>query len=392
MTALSPFSIDMYLPAFAQIADGMHTTVETVALSLSSYFIGLAGGQLLYGPLLDKFGRKKPLYVGLCIYLLASFGCFAAQSIDMLIIARFVQAIGGCAAGVASIAMVRDLFPINQNAKVFALLMLVLGTSPMIAPTVGGFVADAMNWRVIFLILASIAAAIFLAVIFFLPDRYQPDPTISLKPVPILTGFWVVLSTPQFYTYAISGAMSFAGLFVYVAGAPVVFMKIYHMDAKAFGLMFAGLSVGFIGASQLNSLMLKRFRSEQIVPKALVIQLISGALFLFASWQNWLGVPEIIGMIFIQLSCIGILAPNMSALSIAPFERNAGTASSLLGALQLGIGAGATMGMSAINVTNIIPLSAVMCGAGLLSCTIYFISRRRIKTPLVTGGSGIVAH
>lgn len=392
LTALSPFSIDMYLPAFAQIAGTLHTTVETVALSLSSYFIGLAGGQLLYGPLLDKYGRKKPLYFGLCVYLLASFGCLSAQSINMLIALRFIQAVGGCAAGVASVAMVRDLFPIEQSAKVFALLMLVLGTSPMIAPTVGGFVTAAFSWRIIFLILAVIAALLFAAVVFALPDKYKPDPTISLKPIPIINGFWEVLKTPQFYTFAIAGAISFAGLFTYVAGAPVVFMKIYHMDAKAFGLMFAGLSIGFIGSSQLNSLMLQRFRSEQIVPVAFVVQFVAGALFLFASYNNWLGIPGIIVMIFIQLSCVGILAPNTSALCIAPFERNAGTASSLLGAIQLGIGAGATIGMSSFHVVNIIPLAGVMCVAGFLACAVYFIARRSIKTALVTGNSGVVAH
>lgn len=392
LTALSPFSIDMYLPAFAQIAAAMHTTVETVTLSLSSYFVGLAGGQLLYGPLLDKFGRKKPLYVGLCIYLIASFGCLSAQSIEMLIVLRFIQAVGGCAAGVASIAMVRDLFPIDQNAKVFALLMLVLGTSPMIAPTVGGFVTAAFSWRIIFLILAVIAALIFAAVVFALPDKYKPDPTISLRPVPIITGFWEVLKTPQFYTFAIAGSISFAGLFTYVAGAPVVFMKIYHMDAKAFGLLFAGLSVGFIGSGQLNSLMLKKFRSEQIVPVAFVIQFVGGALFLLAAYNNLLGIPGIIAMIFIQLACVGILAPNTSALCIAPFERNAGTASSLLGALQLGIGAGATMGMSSFHVVNIIPLAEVMCAAGFLACAIYFIARRSIKTALLTGHNAVVVH
>jgi len=379
LTALSPFSIDMYLPAFAQIANTMHTTVEQVGLSLSSYFTGLAAGQLLYGPLLDKYGRKKPLYVGLSVYILASFGCLASQSIDMLIILRFIQAVGGCAAGVASVAMVRDLFPVNENAKVFALLMLVLGASPMLAPTIGGFVTDAFSWRIIFFILAAIAAAIFAAVIFTLPDKYVPNANLSLKPLPILMGFWEVLKVPQFYVYAFAGAVSFAGLFTYVSGAPVVFMKIYHMDAKAFGLVFAGLSIGFIGCSQLNTLLLKKFRSEQIVPVAFVTQFVTGALFLAGAILGIWGLPGIIVMVFLQLCCVGFISPNASALSIAPFARNAGTASSLLGATQLGLGSLATIGISSFHVVNIIPMASVMCGAGLIACAIYFIAGRKIK-------------
>jgi DHA1 family bicyclomycin/chloramphenicol resistance-like MFS transporter len=135
LTALGPFSIDMYLPGFPAIAADLRTNTSMVALSLSSFFIGISAGQLLYGPLLDRFGRKKPLYIGLLVYILASAGCAFATSIDALIILRFIQALGSCAATVTAVAMVRDLFPVKENAKVFALLMLVLGASPMIAPT-----------------------------------------------------------------------------------------------------------------------------------------------------------------------------------------------------------------------------------------------------------------
>jgi DHA1 family bicyclomycin/chloramphenicol resistance-like MFS transporter len=392
LTALSPFSIDMYLPAFSQIAQTMHTTVERVGLSLSSYFIGLAAGQLLYGPLLDKYGRKKPLYIGLSVYIIASFGCLSAQSMDMLIGLRFIQAIGGCAAGVASVAMVRDIFPIKDNAKVFALLVLILGASPMLAPTIGGFVTDAYSWRVIFAILALIAAIIFIAVIFALPDKYIPNRDLSLKPIPIIVAFWDVLKVPQFYTYSFAGAVSFAGLFTYVSGAPVVFMKIYHLNAKDFGLIFAGLSVGFIGCSQLNTVMLKKFSSPQIARVAFMTQLIAGVLFLAGALMGILGLPGILIMLFLQLGCIGFISPNASALSIAPFDKNAGTASSLLGALQLGLGSLATIGISSFHVVNIIPLAAVMCVAGFVACAIFFIAGRNIKSELKTGGSGIVAH
>src|ERR1700743_1358314 len=170
LTALGPFSIDMYLPGFPAIAKSFNTTTAHVSLSLSSFFIGLAVGQLLYGPLLDRVGRKKPLYAGLVLYMAASAGCFFSSGIEMLILLRFLQAVGSCAAGVASMAMVRDIFPLKDNAKVFALLILVLSASPMIAPTVGSYLTAAFGWQSVFIMLMSIAVLILIAVIFSLPE------------------------------------------------------------------------------------------------------------------------------------------------------------------------------------------------------------------------------
>src|ERR1700680_4153600 len=140
LAAIGPFSIDMYLPGFPDIATHLHTTVSLISLSLSSFFIGISAGQLLYGPLLDRFGRKRPLYIGLSIYLLASIGCILVVTADSLIILRFIQALGGCVGMVASRAMVRDLFDVKDNARVFSLLMLVVAVSPIIAPTLGGYI------------------------------------------------------------------------------------------------------------------------------------------------------------------------------------------------------------------------------------------------------------
>ncbi|HJT73547.1 MAG TPA: Bcr/CflA family efflux MFS transporter, partial [Chitinophaga sp.] len=198
MTALGPFSIDMYLSGYQAIAADMHTTSASIGLSLASYFIGISAGQLLYGPLLDRFGRKKPLYIGLVVYILASLGCIAAHTLGAFVVVRFIQAIGSCAATVASVAMVRDLFPIKDSAKVFALLMLVVGASPMIAPTVGGYVTVAWGWQSVFIILTLLGAMVLVACIFFLPESHQPDTSISLKPGPIINGFLEVIREPQF--------------------------------------------------------------------------------------------------------------------------------------------------------------------------------------------------
>ena len=194
LSAIGPFSIDMYLPGFPAIAEDLHTTVARVALSLSSFFIGISFGQLLYGPLLDRFGRKKPLYIGLSVYLLSSIGCAVCTSVDALIALRFVQAIGGCAGMVAARAMVRDLFPVEENAKIFSMLMLVIGVSPIIAPTVGGYVTAAFGWHYIFIILTIMAALILAAVHFALPESRKPDLSVSLLTTPIIKGFGIAFS------------------------------------------------------------------------------------------------------------------------------------------------------------------------------------------------------
>ncbi|MEX8546029.1 MAG: multidrug effflux MFS transporter [Mucilaginibacter sp.] len=393
LTALGPFSIDMYLPGFPAIAQDLKTTVARVSLSLSSFFIGISAGQLLYGPLLDRFGRKKPLYVGLVVYILASIGCMSVRSIEALIVLRFVQAIGSCAAAVASITMVRDLFPVKDNAKVFSLLMLVVGASPMLAPTVGGYVTAAFGWQSVFLVLSVIAGLILLATVFFLPDSYQPDASISLKPKPILLNFWSVLREPQFYTYAFTGAVAFSGLFAYVAGSPLVFMDIYRVNGKVYGWIFAFLSIGLIGSSQLNSWLLKKYRSEQIVFGALVCQVIVGLIFLAGTLANLLGLYGTIAMLFLFLSCLGITNPNAAALSLAPFSKNAGSASSLMGALQLGLGTLASVAVSLFSVHSALPMVAIIAVTSLLALLVLIISRKNIAEPIAAAAeTAAVVH
>jgi len=379
LTALGPFSIDMYLPGFPAIARDLHTTTSQVSLSLSSYFIGISAGQLLYGPLMDRYGRKPPLYFGLFVYLFASIACAFSQNINMLIMWRFIQAVGSCAAAVGAVVMVRDLFPVSENSKIFSLLILVLGTSPMIAPTAGGYVTDAFGWQVVFIILAIMSVCILLATRFILPVSYQPDPSYSLKPGPIIRSFRQVLRETRFLTYALTGAAAFSGLFVYVSGSPQVFMEIFKMDGKIYGWIFAGLSVGFIGSSQLSPLLLKKFRSEQIVYASLIVQAITAILFLSISLNGWAGMYSTIAFIFVYLCCLGLISPNTSALALAPFNTNAGSASSLLGVFQMTLGAMASTGVSLFHATNTTPMVLVMTIASILGLIVLIIGRKVIK-------------
>lgn len=394
LTALGPFSIDMYLPGFPAIARDLNTTAAKVSQTLSGYFVGISLGQLLYGPLLDRFGRKKPLFIGLAVYILASAGCAVATSVEQLIVLRIIQAVGSCAATVASVAMVRDLFPVSESAKVFSLLLLVVGFSPMIAPTVGGYVTDAFGWHAVFMILTLMGVAIFVATALWLPDSYKPDKTLSLKPKPIIANFLEVLREPQFYTYSITGAIAFAGLFAYVSGSPIVFMEVFKIDGKVYGWIFAFLSVGFIGSGQVNTLMLRRFSSEQIVNVALICQAVIGLTFLAAALAGALTLTSTLVFLFLFLCCVGYTYPNAAALSLAPFTRNAGSASALMGAFQMGAGTLISIGISLFEEPSLIPMVAAMAGSATLALIVLMVGRRFIthKVEVQQGVDAGVMH
>ena len=257
LTAIGPFSIDMYLPAFPAIANDLNTSVAQVMLSLSSFFIGISAGQLVYGPMLERFGRKKPLYAGLIIYLLASIGCAFTVSVNSLIALRFLQALGSCAGLVASRAIVRDLFEVKDNAKVFSSLMLVVAVSPIIAPTVGGYITAALGWRYVFAALIVVDIVILVGVYFLLPESKKPDPSHSLKPMAIARNFANIILQPQFYIYALTGAVAASGMYAYISGSPQVFIELFGVNEKQYGWIFAIIAVGIIGSSQINTVCLE---------------------------------------------------------------------------------------------------------------------------------------
>jgi len=377
LSAIGPFSIDMYLPGFKAIAVDLQTTIEHIQLSLTSFFIGIAGGQIIYGPLLDRFGRKSPLLIGLIIYIGASIGCVFIQSADGLIFLRLIQALGSCAGMVASRAMVRDYFPPTETAKIFSMLMLVIGISPILAPTIGGYIIEIWGWHYIFVFLTILAILISLGVIFILP-KSKPNTNISLRPIPIMSGFLKVLKNPQFLIYSIAGGTASSGLYAYLSGSPFVMMEIYGLNEKQYGWVFALLAAGLITTSQLNTLMLKKFSSESISKYALMVQAIAGSLMLILALSNSLTLYGIIILIFSFLACQGFVFPNTSALALNPFSKSAGSASALLGTIQLSIGAIASVLVSiAHNRTNI-PMVSIMAACAILSYLILlFIPKNK---------------
>jgi DHA1 family bicyclomycin/chloramphenicol resistance-like MFS transporter len=376
LCVVTPFAVDMYLPAFSTIAAEYRTTTSAISLSLSTYFVGFALGQIFYGPLLDRFGRKRPLYAGLTVYILCSIGCATAPTLRVFVALRFVEALGGCVAQVGAIAMVRDFFPVKESARIFSLLFLMIGLSPLLAPTIGSLLIAGIGWRWIFVLLAVIAFVILAATFLLLPEGHQPDHSISLRPGPLLSGFWAILKQPQFITYTLAGAFSFAGLFAFVAGSPIIFMDRYHMSTKAFGIIFAVLVMGFIGGNQVNILLLRRFTSQQIFIVALVVQVLTGLLFLAGTLSHLVGLKATLVLFFVFLSCIGLTYPNSAALALAPFSRHAGRASALLGCLQMGTGALISMGIGVLGANSVILL---LSSTTLVALVVLLVGRTSIR-------------
>ncbi len=379
LSAIGPFSIDMYLPGFPAIAKDLNTTVDYVSYSLASFFIGISLGQLICGPLLDRFGRKMPLIVGLVIYIIASIGCAISTSIETLVVFRLFQALGGCVGSVAPRAIIRDVFPLNENAKIFSLMILILGVSPILAPTVGSYTVAYFGWNSVFIILTVVTLLILMAVVIWLPESRKPDPTFSLKPAPILLSFLSVIKNSQFYTYALTGAVASAGLFAYLSGSPFVFMDLYNVTEQQYGWIFALIASGLITSSQLNNFILKKYSSEQIMKTVLIIQTLLGIALFIGSYLDVLGLFGTIAIIFLFLSCQGFSFPNSAALSMAPFSKEAGTASALMGAIQMGLGAMAAALVGLLHATTALPMAGVMAGCTLAGLIILFIGRSKIK-------------
>ena len=372
MMAIGPFSTDMYLPGFLAIAKDLQTDIAHVGLSLTSYFIGVSIGQIAYGPLMDRYGRKRPLMLGFFVYTVASLGCAFSLSIHILVAMRFFAALGGCVGMVGSRAVVRDLFSGNDMARVLSLLMMVFGIAPIVAPTVGSFMVSAFNWRYIFLVLAAISALVFMAVSRFLVETKGSDTSISLHPKSVILEYLDVFRDRTFVTYALTAAASTAGFFSYITGSPFVYMKLLSFTETEFGWIYGGNVVGLVLANQVNRILLRRRSGAEVLRMVtaaqfcLIMALVTGGL------TGFVGKMGILILIFGYLFCFGFVMANAVALALEPFTRNAGSASALIGSLQMVAGALASGLVSYLHNGTIIPMTGMMAGCTGISLLLLF--------------------
>lgn len=376
LAAIGPFCIDTYLPAFGAIATGLGTSVPRVGLSLSSYFLGICLGQLAYGPVLDRFGRKRPLLWGMLTLVIASLGCALATNIETLIAWRFVQAVAGCAGMVASRALVMDFFPLEAN-RIFSSLMLVMGVAPILAPSLGGWLGIHFGWRSIFHFHTLLALSLGLASWVILPGDRRDDSRFSLHPWRVLVGYAALLRERTFLAYSMAGNWAVAGLLAYISGSPFVYMKLFGLPEAQYAWVFGLNSVALILGSQINIPLVKRISAAGATRAAMILQFTLALLLALAG--GWLGLPALpcMGLVALYMLTQGIVAPNASTLSLQPFRQQAGSASALSGALQMAFSALASTMVAAFHNGTLRPMALTMGCCTALGGLFLFAAPRR---------------
>lgn len=382
LTAIGPLSIDMYLPGFKAIAHDLQTSMSSVGLSLTSYFIGYSLGQLLYGPLMDRFGRKYPLVLGLVLYAVSTFLCAVSPSITWLIGSRFLLSIGGCAGVVASRAIVRDFFNVKESAKFYSSLMLVMGLAPIIAPLFGGIITVYFGWRYIFLLLLLFTILLLAATLFYLPPVKGPDDSVNAKIGSIFKGYFCIFKNPVFLAYGLAGSVTYAALFAYISGSPFVYMKVFGLSEVHYSWVFSLNALSLVIGSQTNRYWLKKNSNKKITMISLIS--LAGISVILYAGISFSVFPPAISMfwIFCFVFFLGIINPNTVALAMAPFSQNAGSASALMGSIQMAVSALASALVSSFFNNTAIPMVIGMgaCAlSGLLIVVIYYFSKSKTK-------------
>ncbi len=364
LIAFAPMSIDMYLPSLPALARAFGTGAASVQLTLAAFFAGLAVGQVLYGPLADRFGRKPPLYLGLSLYVLASAGCALASGIESLIALRLAQAVGGCAGLVISRAVVRDLYERQEAARMFSTLMLVTGLAPILAPLAGGYLLVWLGWRAIFWGLALFGLACLAAAALWLPETHRAHGARAGVGA-ALAAYARLLVHRQFAGYALAGGFAMAGMFAYISGSPFVFIDVYGVPAQAYGWFFGANAAGIVVASQVNRGLLRRHPAGKILAAANAANALFGVVLLASAASGAAGFLGILVPLFAYVAALGFVFPNAAAGAMAPFAERAGSASALLGTLQYVLAAAASALVGAIHDHSALPMSAVIAGCGV---------------------------
>ncbi len=366
MAAIGPFSIDMYLPALPSLGEALGTTAGAAQGSLAAFFLGMALGQVFYGPIADRYGRRLPLFLGLSLYTLASLACAAAPNIESLIVARLMQALGGCTGMVISRAVVRDVTDERGAVRLMARLMLVMGMAPIIAPIIGGALLGVIGWRGIFLCLAAYGAILLLVIALFLPETL-PAERRRQDGLPQVLGVWKrLLSDGYFMGHALAGGLVIGGMFAYITGSPFVFMELHGVRPENYGFYFGANAFGIMLAGQSTARLAERMAPARLLDIAISISALSGAALLLTTLTGFGGFPAIVAALFVYVAMIGAVMPLSVARAMAPHGAIAGNASALMGTLQFGAGALAGVALGALQNGTALPMGVVvaLCGVG----------------------------
>ena len=375
LSAFGPLAIDFYLPAFPAMALAFGTDEQHVQLTLAAYFLGLSIGQLAYGPVADRFGRRVPLLTGVGLFTVASLACAYAPNLEWLMGARFVQALGGCAGMVISRAVVSDKCDAVGSAKVFSQLMLVMGLAPILAPMLGGLLVNTTGWQSIFLALTGFSAMAGLAVALGLPESMPAH--LPRQPLSgALRQYGRLLKDPVYLGHALTGGIAIAGMFAYIAGSPFVFIKLYGVPAEHFGWLFGTNAAGFILLAQVNARLLAKRGPAYLLVRTVWIYLAAALTLLAVSSLHTEQLWPLLVPLFICISSLGCILPNASACAMTGQGARAGSASAMLGCLQFSVAAGAASLVGVLYDGSAMPMAMVISLCAILVVSAAMLTRR----------------
>ena len=366
LSAFGPLSVDFYLPGLPKLTRDFSAGASAGQLTLTACVLGLAFGQLAAGPLSDRFGRRPPLLAGLAAYLAASLACAVAPSVWVFVALRFVQGLAGAAGIVVARSVVRDLVSGAAAARLFSILMLVLGVVPVLAPVAGGQLLAVTSWRGLFVILAAIDAAILVAVALWLPETLEPA---RRRARGSATGFGELLRDRFFLAYALVLGLAFAAMFSYIAGSSFVLQEIYGLSPQLYGGVFGLNALGIVACSQLNRALVGRVPPERLLAGGVAAGAAAGATLLGIALTGGVGLAGILPCLFVSVATIGIVAPNAAALALTDYPHAAGSASALLGVFQFSFGAAAAPLVGVAGAGTAVPMALLIAlfGAGALA-------------------------
>ncbi|MBB3808806.1 multidrug effflux MFS transporter [Pseudochelatococcus contaminans] len=380
VTAFDAMAIDMYLPAFGDIGRSLNTDAGTLQTSLSVFLIGLAVGQFFYGPLTDRFGRRAPLVAGIVLFIAASVLIAVAQDMTTFMIGRVLQGLGGAAGLVIPRAIVADLYEPRESAKVFSMLMQVMMVAPIAAPPIGGLLLGAFGWRSIFWVLAGIGVLAVFATMRVVPEPLPPAARSKSGIISALMASTRVLRLGRFSAFALSGAFTLAGMFVYIGSSAFIFVDYFGLTPTVYSFIFAAIAIGEILFGYVNIRLLNRWRERQILPIGLAIHAGFVALLVAALLAGFDSLIIVVLLLFLSLVSLSLIFGNVTALVMESAPGNSGSASSLYGVLQY-VFAGAVGGLlGLVHNGTLIPPAAVMLVCAIGAMIAWWIAERSSPT------------
>ena len=339
LTAFGALSIDMYLPGLPQLAAGFGAGAAGAQLTVGSFLLGFACGQLFYGPLADRLGRRRPLLAGLALFVVASVGCALAPSLEALVALRFLQALGGCAGPILVRATVRDLHEKTEAARMLSLLASIMALAPLLAPLVGGQLVVHVGWRAVFWLLAAIGALCLIGTLRAYDESLPPARRWHGSWTSLFLGYGRLFHDRRFLGYALCGALVLGGMFAYITGSPALFITDYGVPAERYGFYFGANAAGIMLCAWINRRLVGRLGVDRMLRVGVGVAAVAGALLALAGATGWGGFAGILVPLFLFVSSVGFVSANSVAAGLDLFPRQAGTAAAVVGTLQFGAGA-----------------------------------------------------